>query len=132
MPIVLANGCFDPLHSGHVLHLQIASRFGDVIVALTCDRSVTKEKGEGRPILPSSVRADVLRELRCVAGVVIVNDVYEALREVRPNIFCKGIDYSDSIDPAIRQYCDDAGIGILITESPKFSSTALINELRHG
>ena len=132
MPIVLANGCFDPLHSGHVLHLQIASRFGDVIVALTCDRSVTKEKGEGRPILPSSVRADVLRELRCVAGVVIVNDVYEALREVRPNIFCKGIDYRDSIDPSIRQYCEDSGIGILITESPKFSSTTLINELRRG
>ena len=132
MPLVLANGCFDPLHSGHVLHLQLASRFGDLIVALTCDRSVTKEKGEGRPLLPSSVRADVLRELRCVAGVVIVSDVYEALREVRPAIFCKGIDYRDSIDPGVRQYCDDAGIEILITEKPKLSATALIDELRRG
>src|SRR5262245_20549190 len=65
--IVLANGCFDLLHVGHVRYLEAARREGDVlVVAVNTDESVRRNKGPGRPLVSEAERIEVLAALRCV------------------------------------------------------------------
>jgi D-glycero-beta-D-manno-heptose 1-phosphate adenylyltransferase len=95
--IAFANGCFDLLHVGHVRYLESAAREGDVlVVALNDDASVRQLKGEGRPILPASDRAELVAALRCVDYVVIFSEptVGPLLTALRPDVHCKGTDYT--------------------------------------
>jgi rfaE bifunctional protein nucleotidyltransferase chain/domain len=95
--IAFANGCFDILHVGHVRYLEAAAREGDVlVVALNDDASVRQLKGEGRPILPASDRAELVAALRCVDYVVIFSEptVGPLLTALRPDVHCKGTDYT--------------------------------------
>jgi len=133
MRLILANGCFDPLHAGHVMHLATAKAMGGhLLVALTCDESVRREKGEGRPAMDEDTRAAVLNALRCVDGVAITPDVITALDRFRPQVFVKGPDYIGKIDEEVEMFCAKNGIEIVFTDTPKLSSTALLNELRGG
>jgi rfaE bifunctional protein nucleotidyltransferase chain/domain len=99
--IAFANGCFDLLHVGHVRYLQGAAVEADrLIVAVNDDRSVADLKGVGRPILPSSDRAELVASLRGVDYVVLFGDpnVERLLRAVKPDVHCKGTDYTiDSV-----------------------------------
>src|SRR5213593_2808064 len=73
--IVLANGCFDLLHVGHVRYLEAARRLGDVLfVGLNGDAAVARLKGRGRPLMPASERAEIVRALRAVDHVVVFDD----------------------------------------------------------
>ena len=95
--IAFANGCFDLLHVGHVRYLQGAADEADrLIVAVNDDPSVAGLKGEGRPILPASDRAELVAALRRVDYVVIFGDptVERLLLLVRPDVHCKGTDYT--------------------------------------
>ena len=95
--IVFTNGCFDILHAGHVGYLEQARKLGDrLIVAINSDASVTRLKGEGRPINPADRRMTVLAGLEAVDWVVSFDDdTPERLLElIRPDILVKGGDYS--------------------------------------
>jgi rfaE bifunctional protein nucleotidyltransferase chain/domain len=126
---VLANGCFDLLHVGHVRHLIAARAMGDrLVVALTVDEAV--RKGPGRPIVPWEDRAEMLLSLRCVDEVVPSESAFQAILAVRPRIFVKGIDYADS--PALdddREACKTVGAELRLTDTPKNSSTELIKRI---
>jgi rfaE bifunctional protein nucleotidyltransferase chain/domain len=99
--IAFANGCFDILHVGHVRYLQAAAQEADIlIVALNDDDSVRRLKGAGRPILPASDRAELVAALRCVDVVVVFSEttVGPLLEHLRPDVHCKGTDYTvDSV-----------------------------------
>ena len=95
--IAFANGCFDILHIGHVRYLESAAREADVlVVALNDDHWVRQLKGEGRPILSAGDRAELVAALRCVDYVVIFSEptVGPLLTELRPDVHCKGTDYT--------------------------------------
>jgi rfaE bifunctional protein nucleotidyltransferase chain/domain len=95
--VAFANGCFDLLHVGHVRYLQGAAAEGDrLIVAVNDDRSVAGLKGEGRPILPASDRAELVAALRSVDYVVVFGDpkVERLLLLLKPDVHCKGTDYT--------------------------------------
>jgi len=95
--IVFTNGCFDILHAGHVGYLEQARKLGDrLVVAINDDASVTRLKGQGRPINPVERRMAVLAGLEAVDWVVSFgDDTPERLLEViRPDILVKGGDYS--------------------------------------
>ena len=127
---VLANGCFDVLHAGHVRHLEAARAMGDrLVVALTVDVGVNK--GAGFPVNGWSRRAEVLRSLRCVDEVVpSVTDV-GAIMEVRPQVFVKGIDYTGSeLLAAAMLACAEVGAELRITETEKMSSRAIVKTMR--
>ena len=125
MKIVLANGCFDLLHFGHLKHLQAARMLGDVLyVSVTADKHVNK--GRGRPVFNENQRAEMVRALKVVHGVIIVNSSLEALKTVQPHIFVKGKEYEGKISTQDWQYCKDNGIEIAFTDEPVYSSTALL------
>jgi rfaE bifunctional protein nucleotidyltransferase chain/domain len=95
--LVLANGCFDLLHVGHVRYLQDARSLGDVLlVGINADSSVTRLKGPGRPIMTAAERAELVGSLAAVDGVVIFEeDTADALvRALRPSVHAKGTDYT--------------------------------------
>ena len=94
--IVFSNGCFDLLHSGHISYLEAAKKFGDILIlGLNSDNSVTKLKGEKRPINSQAERAQMLSALKVVDYVVIFNEdtPYELIKIIKPHILVKGGDY---------------------------------------
>jgi rfaE bifunctional protein nucleotidyltransferase chain/domain len=99
--IAFANGAFDLLHVGHVRYLESAAHEGDVlVVAVNDDASVRALKGEGRPIMKDADRAELVAALRCVDHVVIFPEstVGPLLEALRPDVHCKGTDYTiDSV-----------------------------------
>jgi rfaE bifunctional protein nucleotidyltransferase chain/domain len=95
--VAFANGCFDLLHVGHVRYLQGAAIEADrLVVAVNDDESVRALKGTGRPILSAPARAELVAALRGVDYVVIFNDpnVERLLNRLRPDVHCKGTDYT--------------------------------------
>ena len=95
--IAFANGCFDILHVGHIRYLVSAAQEADVlVVALNDDDSVRQLKGDGRPILPAGDRAELVAALHCVDYVVIFSEttVGPLLTSLRPDVHCKGTDYT--------------------------------------
>ena len=97
LTVAFANGCFDLLHVGHVRYLQASGEEADrLLVAVNDDASVAGLKGEGRPILPAAERAELVAALRCVDYVVVFADatVERLLRLLKPDVHCKGTDYT--------------------------------------
>src|SRR2546426_5514226 len=94
--IVLANGCFDLLHVGHVRYLRAARRLGDVLfVGINSDAAVARLKGRGRPLMPAAQRAEIFLSLREVDHVVIFEDdtADPLIASLRPDVHAKGTDY---------------------------------------
>ena len=123
--IVLANGCFDVLHVGHVRYLESAAQEADLlVVAINDDLSVRELKGHGRPILPAADRATLVAALGCVDYVVIFPEttVASLLAALRPDVHCKGTDYTVDSVPE-REIVKAYGGRTAIVGDPKDHST---------
>ena len=130
--IVLANGCFDLLHVGHIRYLQGARALGDVlVVGLNSDDSVRVLKGPGRPLMSQEERAEILSAVQYVDYVVIFDEttVVPLLEMLRPHIHCKGTDYTEESVPE-REVVLSYGGRVAIAGDPKNHSTRnFINEI---
>ena len=96
--IVFTNGCFDIIHVGHVRYLTEArSRGGMLIVGMNSDASVRSIKGDKRPIVRQSARAEVLAGLACVDHIVIFDepDPLRLIQTLKPDILIKGEDWEE-------------------------------------
>jgi D-glycero-beta-D-manno-heptose 1-phosphate adenylyltransferase len=121
----LANGCFDVLHVGHVRYLQAAAAEADrLVVAINDDESVRHLKGEGRPILPARDRAELVAALRGVDYVVVFSGptVGEVIERLKPEVHCKGTDYTVDSVPE-RELVRAYGGRTAIVGDPKDHST---------
>jgi rfaE bifunctional protein nucleotidyltransferase chain/domain len=130
--IVLANGCFDILHVGHVRYLEGARALGDLlVVAINADEQVRILKGEGRPLVPERERAEIIAGLRAVDFVTIFPEpnVEAILRAIRPDIHAKGTDYTEDSVPE-RDVVRSFGGRVAIVGDPKdHSSSEMISQL---
>jgi rfaE bifunctional protein nucleotidyltransferase chain/domain len=123
--IIFANGCFDLLHVGHVRYLEGARRLGDIlIVGLNSDNSVKKLKGPLRPLMPETERAEILAAISYVDYIVIFDEttVQRLLLRLRPDVHCKGTDYTLESVPE-REVVLSYGGKIAIVGDPKDHST---------
>lgn len=123
--ISFANGCFDMLHVGHVRYLAGAKSQGDVlVVGLNSDAGVARLKGPGRPLLPAEARAELVAALESVDYVVVFEepDVSSLLEELRPDVHCKGTDYTNETVPE-RDVMKRLGGAVRIVGDPKDHST---------
>jgi rfaE bifunctional protein nucleotidyltransferase chain/domain len=132
--VVLAHGCFDVAHVGHVRHLKAARALGDkLVVSITADAHV--KKGINRPAFTAEQRAEVIRELDCVDDVIISAsaDAVDVIEQIKPAIYVKGIDYSDIQDAALQREIaavEAHGGRFHVTRTDKWSSSRLINSQR--
>ena len=131
--IILANGCFDLIHAGHVRYLSGAKELGgELLVAINSDRQVRSLKGDGRPAMPDSERAEIIAAFRFVDAVTVFDEptVGEIIQIVRPDIHAKGTDYTTDSVPE-RDIVRSYGGQVAIVGDPKdHSSTALMRSFR--
>jgi rfaE bifunctional protein nucleotidyltransferase chain/domain len=130
-----ANGAFDLLHVGHIRYLEAARREADrLIVAINADASVRGLKGPGRPVMGEADRAELIAALRAVDYVVIFPEptVTPLLELLRPEVHCKGTDYTVDTVPereTVRAY----GGRVAIVGDPKdHSTTAIVGRIGRG
>jgi len=132
--VVMTNGCFDLLHTGHLYFLQNARKLGDhLLVALNSDSSVKALKGAARPVQTELERAYGLAALECVDSIVIFDrsDLAEEIACLRPDIYTKAGDYSlASIHVGERAALEASGAEIkFLPFLAGFSTTALIRKI---
>ena len=126
--IVLANGCFDVLHVGHIRYLAGAHELGDIlVVGINSDEQVAIQKGPGRPVLPANERAEIIAALESVTYVTIFDEptVEQLLLALKPDVHAKGTDYTTDSVPerdVVRSY----GGEVAIVGDPKDHSTTEI------
>lgn len=133
--LVLTNGCFDLIHTGHVRYLEEARRCGDaLIVAVNSDASVRELKGPSRPVNGELDRAEVLSALRCVDHVTVFHEkrVTAVIRSLQPAVYAKGGDYTpETLDPEEKAALDEVGSEIRILQLvPGRSTTAILEKSR--
>lgn len=132
--IVQCHGTFDLVHPGHVIHLEEARSLGDVLV-VTVTEAAHVNKGPGRPCFNDQLRVRMLAALECVDYVILIPfpAAVEAIRLVRPDIYCKGKEYEDASNDVTGNMSDDVtevnshGGEIRYIGSVVFSSTKLLN-----
>ncbi|MFL5556079.1 MAG: adenylyltransferase/cytidyltransferase family protein [Gemmatimonadaceae bacterium] len=122
--IALANGCFDLLHVGHIRYLHGAAAEADRLIVAVNDDSTAASKGPGRPILKARDRAELVAALRGVDYVTIFPEptVAPLLELLRPDVHCKGTDYTVETVPE-RATVLGYGGRIAIVGDPKDHST---------
>ena len=123
--VVLANGCFDLLHAGHIRYLEGAKAQGDILVlAVNSDESVRQLKGDGRPIQSEAERTEILASLECVDYVLVFDDptVDGLLKDLKPDVHAKGTDYTVETVPE-RETVRSYGGRVAIVGDPKDHSS---------
>lgn len=132
--IAFANGCFDILHVGHLRYLEGAAAEGDVlVVGVNGDASVRKLKGEGRPVMPEGERAELLAGLIWPDYVVIFDEEtpVELIRELKPDVQCKGTDYTAGEVPEAAVVHSYGGRVAIVGDPKDHSTTSLIEKTRN-
>jgi len=124
--IVLANGCFDLIHVGHIRYLKESRQRGDMLVlALNSDSSISKLKGKGRPILNEKERVEILSSFSFIDFITVFEEknVKNVLLALKPDLHAKGTDYTKETVPE-RETVIEYGGEIAITGGPKVRSTS--------
>ena len=133
--VVLTNGVFDLLHTGHLYYLQQARAQGDALfIALNADASVRALKGPLRPIQDEEQRAYALGALTCIDAVFVFSTprLDAEIRALSPDVYCKAGDYTlEKLDPGERTALQSVGARIAFMPFlPGFSTTSLIAKIK--
>jgi rfaE bifunctional protein nucleotidyltransferase chain/domain len=130
--VILANGCFDLLHVGHVRYLQAARALGGkLVVAVNSDESARRLKGPQRPAMPELERAEIIAALECVDAVVIFGepDVRALIREIKPDVQVKGTDYTRDSVPERDEVVAYGGRVEIVGDPKGHSTTELLGRI---
>jgi rfaE bifunctional protein nucleotidyltransferase chain/domain len=133
--VVLTNGVFDLLHTGHLYFLRQARQLGDaLIIALNSDVSVRTLKGPARPVQDEVQRAYALGALECVDGIIIFREprLTEEIRALGPDVYCKAGDYTlEKLNSEERAALQEIRARIeFMPFLPGFSTTNLIARIK--
>lgn len=128
--MVFSNGCFDILHRGHIYYLSRAREMGDILVlGLNSDSSVTRLKGQGRPVNDQAARAEVLGALAMVDYIILFEEdtPLELIRALKPNILVKGGDYKVEEIVGYNEVKSGGGQVCTIPIVEGYSSSSILN-----
>ncbi len=131
--VVFTNGVFDLVHVGHLRYLEEARALGDVlVVGVNSDACVRRLKGEKRPIVPESERAELIAGFRCVQYVTIFDTPTPVplVQLLKPDIYAKGGDYSFEQLPEAQVVQNYGGRVALLSHFAGHSSTDVITVIR--
>ena len=131
--IVFTNGCFDILHRGHITYLNRAKGLGDVLViGVNSDRSVSRLKGPGRPVIPLADRMEILAALSSVDHIIAFDEdtPVELIRAIKPHVFVKGGDYTTETLPEAPVVEELGGVVHILPMVSDRSTTGIIERIR--
>lgn len=131
--VAFANGCFDLLHVGHVRYLQASAAEADrLVVAINDDASVARLKGPGQPVLAAADRAELVAALRGVDYVVTFGDatVERLLRAFKPDVHCKGTDYTVESVPERAVVLEYGGRTAIVGDPKNHNTRDLLARIR--
>jgi D-glycero-beta-D-manno-heptose 1-phosphate adenylyltransferase len=134
MKLVFSNGCFDLLHPGHIDYLSKAADLGDVlIVGLNTDNSVSRIKGEDRPVNDQAARAVLLAAMGFVDAVVMFDDdtPYSLIKAVQPDVLVKGSDYREEEIVGFDIVSAKNGKVVAVDLLEGYSTSAIIKKIRN-
>ncbi len=132
--IAFTNGCFDILHVGHVRYLREAKKTADVLVlALNSDSSVRSIKGEKRPLVTESERAEVLSALECIDFVTIFDELtpLELIKYLKPDVLIKGGDWPEEKVVGRNEVKQWGGQVAIIPEVQGKSTTNIVEKIKN-
>ena len=130
--VVFTNGCFDILHVGHVRYLREASKTGDVLVlALNSDSSVRAIKGEKRPLVPATERAEILAALDFIDFITIFDELtpLDVIKSLKPDILIKGGDWPEEKVVGREEVKKWKGKVVIIPEVQGKSTTNIVEKI---
>jgi D-beta-D-heptose 7-phosphate kinase/D-beta-D-heptose 1-phosphate adenosyltransferase len=133
--IVFTNGCFDLLHVGHIKFLEDSRCLGDfLLVALDSDASVSRVKGEGRPVIAAEQRLRMLAALAAVDSVTLFDsqDLEGILQSLQPDILTKGSNYPEAEVGGRDIVLSYGGQVVLLPVREPVSVSGLIDQIRQG
>ena len=131
--VALANGLFDLLHVGHLRYLQGAAAEADLlVVAINSDRSARELKGPSRPLIPEDERAELVAGFGCVDYVTVFDekDARELLRAVRPDVHCKGSDYTPDSVPEADLAAEMGWRITIVGDAKRHATSSLIERIK--
>ncbi len=131
--IVMTNGCFDVLHAGHIQYLSQAKACGDrLIVAVNTDASVSRLKGDSRPINPLEVRMELLSALRCVDWVLPFSEdtPLRLINAISPDCLVKGGDYTIETVVGHKTVLDKGGEVKILSFREGYSTTKMVEKIK--
>lgn len=125
--IVMTNGVYDLLHTGHLRYIAAAKRRGDIlIVAVDTDEVTRKRKGKNRPVVEQSERVEMLLHSRYVDIVTLRNILpgrNDDIEAVCPDVLITSETTKDFPEEAKKVLVDDMGIEIVVLEAQAPSTT---------
>lgn len=127
--VVVANGCFDLLHVGHVRYLVAARGLGDcLVVGLNSDGSARRLKGEGRPVITAEERAEIISAFECVDYCFVFDEPTfdESILRLRPDVHAKGTDYTVDSVPERRSVLEVGGEVAIAGDEKSHASRDLV------
>jgi D-beta-D-heptose 7-phosphate kinase/D-beta-D-heptose 1-phosphate adenosyltransferase len=131
--VVFTNGCFDLLHPGHVALLEAARALGDLlVVGINSDASVRVLKGQGRPLVPESERAETLLALEAVDAVVVYEEPTPraVIAALLPDVLVKGADWAEDAIVGREEVEAAGGRVVRVPLVPGRSTTGLVERIR--
>ena len=133
--VAFANGVFDVLHVGHIRYIQGAAAVADVlIVAVNGDDSVRMLKGDGRPVMKESERAEIVAAIRGVSYVTIFHEKSPSrlLQLLKPDFQCKGTDYTPESVPEAEVVKGYGGRVVIVGDAKDHSTTSILEKMRRS
>ena len=128
--VVFTNGCFDIIHRGHIEILSAAKEKGNhLVVGLNGDQSVTRLKGNNRPLQPFEDRAMILNAIESVDMVVGFEEDTPAkiILHFLPDVLVKGGDYTTDTIVGADTVITNGGTVEIIPLIPEKSTTAILD-----
>ena len=123
----MADGCFDPVHDGHINYLKAAKNLGSrLIVNIAKDEEIWLKRPHIGPFLPEPSRIELIKSFRFVDDVILINTP-EALEQLRPDIYAKGIDWKGCLPSEEIKICSDYNIEISYLNTVSNSSATILN-----
>jgi cytidyltransferase-like protein len=130
---IIATGCYDWFHSGHVRFTEEVGAYGDLYVIVGHDANIRLLKGEGHPLLSQEERRYVVGSIKFVKQALISSgegwlDADPEIKTLKPDAYAVN---EDGDKGGKREYCEKNGIEYLVLKRtpapglPQRSSTDL-------
>lgn len=120
--MVLADGCFDPIHYGHVRYLESASKLGDTLMVRVAPDLAIIDKGRV-PFQDQEERAKTVLALGAVDRVCYHATLAGAIRDLHPSYLVKGPDWKGHLPEDVLQACQESGTSVIFLRTQERTST---------